>query len=73
MSKSDAGPGRFPYINDFKNSWYLEHGYLEYPAFMVPNPNFTPLISKCSKISGLFNIPGFFTSPINTRSHLHPI
>ena len=34
MSKSTAGPGRFPYINDLKNSWYLEHGYLEYPAYV---------------------------------------
>ena len=34
MSKSTAGPGRFPYINDCKNSWYLEHGYLEYPAYV---------------------------------------
>jgi hypothetical protein len=41
--------------------------------FMVSNPNFTPLIWKCCKISGLFNIPGFITSPINTCSHLHPL
>ena len=29
--------GHFPYINDKKknnNSWYLEHGYLEYPAYV---------------------------------------
>jgi hypothetical protein len=31
---SIAGPGCFPYINGFKNSWYLEHGYLEYPAYL---------------------------------------
>ena len=34
ISKLIAGPGRFPYINDLKNSWYLEHGYLEYPAYL---------------------------------------
>jgi hypothetical protein len=34
ISKSIAGPGRFHYINDFKNSWYLEHGYLERPAYL---------------------------------------
>jgi hypothetical protein len=38
-------------------------------VFMVPNPNFTPLISKCSQIPGLFNIPGFATSPIYTCGH----
>jgi hypothetical protein len=34
ISKSDAGPDCFLYINDLKNSWYLEHGYLEYPAYL---------------------------------------
>jgi hypothetical protein len=34
ISKSIAGPVRFPYLNDLKNSWYLEHGYLEYPAYL---------------------------------------
>lgn len=34
MSKSAAGPGRFPYIYDLKNYWYLEYGYLEYPAYV---------------------------------------
>jgi hypothetical protein len=34
ISKSIAGPGRFHYINDLQNSWYLEHGYLEYPAYL---------------------------------------
>jgi hypothetical protein len=36
ISKSVAGSGRFPYINDFNNIWYLEHG--------ISN---IPLISKC--------------------------
>jgi hypothetical protein len=34
ISKSIAGPDRFPYINDLKNSGYLEHGYLEYLAYL---------------------------------------
>lgn len=34
MSKSSDGPGRFLYINDLKNSWYLEYGNLEYPAYV---------------------------------------
>jgi hypothetical protein len=34
ISKLIAGPCRFHYINDLKNSWYLEHGYLEYPAYL---------------------------------------
>jgi hypothetical protein len=51
--KSIACPSRFPYRNDFKNSWswtWLSRIYLLGPVFMVPNPNFTPLISKCSQI-----------------------
>jgi hypothetical protein len=30
----DSYPGRFPDINDFKTSRYLELGYLEYPAYL---------------------------------------
>lgn len=26
--------GRFLYIYDFKNSWYLAYGYLKYPAYV---------------------------------------
>jgi hypothetical protein len=34
MSKLIAGPGCFHCINDFKNSWYLDHGYFEYLAYL---------------------------------------
>jgi hypothetical protein len=34
ISKLITGSGHFHYTNDFKNSWYREHVYLEYPAYL---------------------------------------
>ena len=34
MSNWVGGPGRFYYINDLKNLGYLEHGNLEYSAYL---------------------------------------
>ena len=34
VSKWDDSPGRFTYMYDLKKPWYLEHGNLEYMAYL---------------------------------------